>query len=345
MTAAYKIALAAGASLLLIVIASLILRGENNTPAPEDTGEELALNDTIAPIAEPPAVDPVPPADAPGLGLGVDLTPVGPPVRDETLTTDTPPSPEPEPESPTRLSYADKPAVVEPVLPDPENSITVGRSAFDNDDPFDRKPFDPLSEPIGPPEPEPITPEDPALAEVPPADPTPAEANVGIALGPLDPVTPPADPSAESTENVVPTPPPAPPILRLYTIESGDSLSSIALATYGSANKWVDIAQANPLVDPNRLRVGQEIKLPDLSGEGAAPVVKAEDNEDEVPRRGAKYTVKSGDNLSKIAKQFYNSTAKWELIFQANRRTIGDDPGNLKVGMELLIPPPDTGAN
>ncbi|MEM9418918.1 MAG: LysM peptidoglycan-binding domain-containing protein [Planctomycetota bacterium] len=344
MTAAYKIALAAGASLLLIVIASLILRGESNSTTPEDPATDIALNNQVEPIVEPPAVDPVPPADAPG--LGVDLAPVGPPVREDTASAETPPIPEPEPESPTSLAYADEPAIEEPIVPEAINSITVGRSAFDNDDPFNRKPFDPLSEPIGPPEPEPITPiEDPALTELPPAEPTPVEANVGIALGPLDPVTPPADPSAETTETVVPTPPPAPAILRLYTIESGDSLSSIALATYGSANKWVDIAQANPLVDPNRLRVGQEIKLPDLSGEGASAVVKTEENEDEVPRRGAKYTVKSGDNLSKIAKQFYNSTAKWELIFQANRRTIGDDPGNLKVGMELLIPPPDTGAN
>ncbi|MEM8739810.1 MAG: LysM domain-containing protein, partial [Planctomycetota bacterium] len=150
-------------------------------------------------------------------------------------------------------------------------------------------------------------------------------------------------------------PPPGPPLLRLYTVESGDNLSSIALEVYGDDTKWVDIAQANPLVDPNRLRVGQEIKLPDLAaaaGRAAETAGRGESSAEseppaatELPRRGTTYTVRSGDNLSSIAKQFYNATAKWQLIYQANRRAIGDDPGNLQVGMELLIPPPDTGAN
>lgn len=120
-------------------------------------------------------------------------------------------------------------------------------------------------------------------------------------------------------------------------------MSSIALAKYGSANKWVELAQANPLVDPNRLKVGQVIKLPSLS---PSPTADPDSSVgDDLPRRGATYTVKAGDNLSNVAKQFYNSPSKWELIYQANRQTIGENPGNLKVGMELLIPPPASGAD
>lgn len=335
MTAAYKIALAAGATLLLIVVASLMIGGEDGPADPATDDSALAAGQTADPIDEAPAVDPVPPSDAPGLGLDLDLDPIGPPRRDGLSASDASP--------PTRVAFADEPPVEFPIGSEPNASMTVGRPAFSDNDPFSRTPFEPLSEPINPPEPIPLN-ED-TLASVPPAEPSPAEANAGIALGPLDPVTP-AD-GLTMQPAVIDLPPPAPPILRLYTIESGDSLSSVALATYGSANQWVDIAQANPLVDPNRLRVGQEIKLPDLDGSGPAPSTPTESVEagDDLPRRGATYIIKSGDNLSNIAKQFYNSSAKWELIYQANRQKIGDDPGTLKLGMELLIPPPDAGAN
>lgn len=335
MTAAYKIALAAGATLLLIVIASLMIGGEDGPAdaATDDSG--LATDQPSGPLEDAPAVDPVPPADAPGLGLDLDLDPIGPPRRGGLSASDASP--------PTRVAFADEPPVEFPIDSEPHASMTVGRPAFAEDDPFSRTPFEPLGDPINPPEPLPLN-ED-TLAAVTPAEASPAEANAGIALGPLDPVAP-AD-SLTFEPAVIDLPPPAPPILRLYTIESGDSLSSVALATYGSANKWVDIAQANPLVDPNRLRVGQEIKLPDLAPpETSAPATGTADRAgDDLPRRGATYTIKSGDNLSNIAKQFYNSSAKWELIYQANRQKIGDDPGTLQLGMELLIPPPDTGAN
>lgn len=47
-----------------------------------------------------------------------------------------------------------------------------------------------------------------------------------------------------------------------YTIQKGDTLWSIATAVYGDGQKWVDIAQANPSVDPAKLAIGQQITLP-----------------------------------------------------------------------------------
>lgn len=47
-----------------------------------------------------------------------------------------------------------------------------------------------------------------------------------------------------------------------YTIQKGDTLWSIATAVYGDGQKWVDIAQANPSVDPGKLAIGQQITLP-----------------------------------------------------------------------------------
>lgn len=52
----------------------------------------------------------------------------------------------------------------------------------------------------------------------------------------------------------------APP--KTYTVASGDTLWSIALKNYQSGYKWVDIAQANKLADPNLIFSGSVLTLP-----------------------------------------------------------------------------------
>ncbi len=53
-----------------------------------------------------------------------------------------------------------------------------------------------------------------------------------------------------------------------------------------------------------------------------------------------KYTVKEGDTLSSIAKEFYGNAADYKIIYEANKDLIGDDPDQIQVGMELMIPNP-----
>lgn len=50
----------------------------------------------------------------------------------------------------------------------------------------------------------------------------------------------------------------------VYTVESGDTLSHIALHYYGSAGRssYMKIAEANGISDPNKIRVGQKLKIP-----------------------------------------------------------------------------------
>ena len=55
---------------------------------------------------------------------------------------------------------------------------------------------------------------------------------------------------------------------------------------------------------------------------------------------GQSYEVKSGDNLSKISKQFYGDPNEYMRIFYANRGTL-NDPDRLQVGQKLVIPPAD----
>ena len=55
---------------------------------------------------------------------------------------------------------------------------------------------------------------------------------------------------------------------------------------------------------------------------------------------GQTYEVKSGDNLSKISKQFYGDANEYMRIFYANRDKL-KDPDKIQVGQKLVIPPDD----
>ncbi len=72
-------------------------------------------------------------------------------------------------------------------------------------------------------------------------------------------VAPPSEPEE-------PAPEPEPPEERTYTVQPGDSLSSIARQVYGQAGLWQIIFEANRdiLSDPRLIRPGQILKIPPL---------------------------------------------------------------------------------
>ncbi len=129
------------------------------------------------------------------------------------------------------------------------------------------------------------------------------------------------------------------PVARTYTVKHGDTLSSIAIELYDNARTWVGIAQANPNVDPIKLRVGQTLKLP-----SARDLLRADEPAAAAPGNTVAYTILPGDSLSTIAKQFYGDPTQWRYIFNANRIPIGDNPNNIQAGMDLKIPPAPQGA-
>ena len=49
---------------------------------------------------------------------------------------------------------------------------------------------------------------------------------------------------------------------QVYTIQAGDNLSKISKYFYGNANKYMDIAKANGLADPDKIKVGQQLTIP-----------------------------------------------------------------------------------
>lgn len=52
-----------------------------------------------------------------------------------------------------------------------------------------------------------------------------------------------------------------------YAVAAGDNLTKIAKRLYGNANAWKQVLDANldQLSDPDRIRVGQVLKIPALS--------------------------------------------------------------------------------
>jgi LysM repeat protein len=130
----------------------------------------------------------------------------------------------------------------------------------------------------------------------------------------------------------VPTPtlPPPPPIDNVevvsqeHTIVARDTFGSLA-AKYGVSVKAIQAA--NPGVDPTKLKIGQKVKIPPKAPArngaafGAAPAAISDS-----------YVVKSGDNLSKIAKA--HGTTVRDLQRLNNLSTT-----QIRVGQKLKVPP------
>ena len=70
---------------------------------------------------------------------------------------------------------------------------------------------------------------------------------------------------------------------------------------------------------------------------GVAEVESQIEIEDEAPQAQI-YEVKSGDTLSKIAKEFYGDAMKYPVIFEANKPMLSD-PDKIYPGQALRIPP------
>jgi Uncharacterized protein containing LysM domain len=64
---------------------------------------------------------------------------------------------------------------------------------------------------------------------------------------------------------------------------------------------------------------------------------KKAESEPEETEQSQFYEIKSGDTLSKIAKQFYGDANKYPLIFEANREVI-KDPDKIYPGQMIRIP-------
>jgi LysM repeat protein len=142
-------------------------------------------------------------------------------------------------------------------------------------------------------------------------------------------IVPPTDTQAfVAPPPVVVTPPIPPPVESMaagteHVVIKGESFYSLA-KKYGVTMRA--IAEANPGVDSTRLTIGQKLQIPPQTqpSSGAANIATTSD--------GMKiYTVKSGDNLTKIARA-HGVTLR--VLRSAN--SLKTD--QLKVGQKLKIP-------
>lgn len=64
--------------------------------------------------------------------------------------------------------------------------------------------------------------------------------------------------------SLAPAPKPAAPEAKTYTVQPGDTLSKIAKQFLGNANAYMKVFEANKdkLSDPNKIQVGQVLKIP-----------------------------------------------------------------------------------
>jgi len=179
-----------------------------------------------------------------------------------------------------------------------------------------------------------------AGATKPPVPPLPAgERKVAASQKPLPGG---ASDAAAAKANPTPPQPPASHVVKpTYKIESGDTFSSIALRLYDDESKWVSIAQANPLIDPMRLKVGQMIRLPLGDTTGRQRDDRARELRRQLAQPGAApriIIVESGDTLSDIARRAYGQANDWPLIYRSNRNRLAH-PDRIRPGMHLTIPP------
>lgn len=122
---------------------------------------------------------------------------------------------------------------------------------------------------------------------------------------------------------------------RTHRVQKGETLSTIASSYHTS---WKKLADYNGLSNPNKLKVGQELRIPGSLGAPSAPSVKpaskpktSSSSSSSSIKQGTTYTIQKGDMLSTIAKRSGLTVSE---IKTAN----GMQNDNIVAGKKLTIP-------
>jgi nucleoid-associated protein YgaU len=133
-----------------------------------------------------------------------------------------------------------------------------------------------------------------------------------------------------------------------HKVQSGETFSTIAAAVYGDSRDYTRLEDANPTINPTRLRVGMLINVPDLNAPLTVKTVAYEAKPTDVRAdvdSSKSYRVRASDTLMGIARRLYGDGQAWQKIYDVNRDAIGPNPARLTVGMVLRLPNPPTVAS
>jgi nucleoid-associated protein YgaU len=139
-----------------------------------------------------------------------------------------------------------------------------------------------------------------------------------------------------------------------YEVQPNDNYWVISQKLYGSGAYFKALAEHNRSRVPreDRLDVGEVLSAPSiLELEKAYPDLCPKPSRRETVRRRASlvstrsaytggriYVVEEGDTLFDIARHLLGKASRWVEIYQLNRDLVGDDPGYISAGMQLLVP-------
>jgi LysM repeat protein len=160
-----------------------------------------------------------------------------------------------------------------------------------------------------------------------PSAPGSAQSNTG-SLPPLS-LAPNNNPNSTGPSTLAPLPGPGSD----YTVLKGDSLAAIAKNHHVTLKA---LTEANPGIEAARLKIGSKLHIPSPSVAGSTAGIAAapstvSDSAPVTQKDSTLYTVKSGDNLIKIANQHKVSV---KAIRAVNKLT----SDNIKVGQKLKMP-------
>lgn len=164
-----------------------------------------------------------------------------------------------------------------------------------------------------------------------------------------------AVPPVETPPVVVAKPSPAIQVIgdqKVYTVQSGDTLSGISSKVYGTSRHYKKILETNKDVidDPNTLQVGLKLVMPDLPAKAAAPngaaagaVATTNPAPITVPAGAKLVQVPEGGSLWRIAERFAAEKKigiheMMKLIVTANPDKLKDEASLLRQGWQLIIP-------
>ncbi|MEP9410267.1 MAG: LysM peptidoglycan-binding domain-containing protein [Candidatus Brocadia sp.] len=136
----------------------------------------------------------------------------------------------------------------------------------------------------------------------------------------------------------------------IHKVQNNDNLRKIARKYYGDESKWLLIFNANQdkIHDRNSLRIGTELIIPEekaiiqktnteIKTETTTPLLSRVLQVEDTKPATKKHIIQQGDSLYNLAVKYYNDGAKWNKIFDANRKILKDQK-SLKIGQELVIP-------